>query len=411
MSGPAANTDPVVTGIGVAAPTGIGAEAHWQAVLAGKSGIGRITRFDSTSYPVRLAGQVPGFVAAERIPNRLVPQTDHWTHLGLAATEEALADAVIDPALLPEYEMAVLTASSSGGAEFGQREMEKLYTSGPSWVGAYQAIAWFYAASAGQVSIRYGIKGPCGVLCCEQAGGLDVLGQGRRLIRSGTRVVVAGGTDASMSPYGFTTQLSNGLMSKVDNPVRAYLPFDVDASGYLPGEGGAMLIVEDAGSAAGRDIGPGYGTIAGYAAGFDPPPASPRPSSLGATLRRALDDAKVDASEVDVVFADGAGVAEGDAAEAAAITETFGPRGVPVSVPKMLTGRLYGGGASLDVATALLALRDNVIPHTGSPIRQAPEFEIALVQHQPREVPLRTAVVLARGFGGFNAAIVLRAAS
>ena len=119
-------TRAVVTGLGVVAPTGIGAEAHWLAVLAGKTGIGRISRFDPTPYPVRLAGEVRDFDARERVPGRLVPQTDHWTHMGLAAAEAAFADAGLDPAGLGEYNTAVVTASSSGGTEFGQREIEEL---------------------------------------------------------------------------------------------------------------------------------------------------------------------------------------------------------------------------------------------------------------------------------------------
>ncbi|NRN71013.1 Polyketide chain length factor WhiE-CLF-like [Kibdelosporangium sp. 4NS15] len=401
-------TDPVVTGIGVLAPTGAGVEAHWHAVLAGKSGISRINRFDPTSYPVRFAGQVPGFAAKDHVPGRLIPQTDHWTHLGLAAAAAALADARIDPAELPEYEMAVVTSSSSGGTEFGQHEMERLYLNGPSWVGAYQSIAWFYAATTGQISIRHGMRGPCGVLCCEQAGGLDALGQARRLLRTGSRLVVSGGTDASLCPYGLVAQLTNGHLSTVEDPARAYLPFDAAASGYLPGEGGAILVLESAAGAAARGMGHGYGIIAGYAAGFDPPPGSDRPPALRRTIERALADADVGPADVDVVFADGAGVPEADLAEARALAEVFGPRGVPVTVPKTLTGRLYGGGAALDVATALLSLCDSVIPHTAGPTHLAAGCEIDLVTDQPRDARLNTALVVARGHGGFNAALVLR---
>jgi act minimal PKS chain-length factor (CLF/KS beta) len=399
---------PVVTGLGVVAPTGIGAEAHWRAVLAGKSGISGIDRFDASAYPVRLAGQVPGFAAKERVPGRVIPQTDHWTHLGLAAAEAALADAGVDPAEVPEYEMAVVTSSSSGGTEFGQHEMERLYLNGPSWVGAYQSIAWFYAATTGQISIRHGMRGPCGVVCAEQAGGLDVLGQARRLTRAGSRLVVSGGTDASLCPYGLVAQLSTGHLSTVDDPIRAYVPFDAEASGYLPGEGGAILIVESPESARSRGAGDGYGVIAGYAAGFDPPPGSPRPPVLRRTIEKALADARLAPSDVDVVFADAAGVPERDRTEATALAEVFGPRAVPVTAPKTLTGRLYGGGAALDVATALLALRDGVVPHTVGPTRPAPGCAVDLVLGQPRDLPLRTALVVARGHGGFTSALVLR---
>ncbi|GHF69265.1 actinorhodin polyketide putative beta-ketoacyl synthase 2 [Streptomyces mashuensis] len=396
----------VVTGIGVIAPTGMGTDAHWQAVLAGKPGIGRISRFDPSGYPVRLAGEVPGFVAREALPGRLVPQTDRWTHLALWAARAALDDAGVDPAALPEYAMAVVTSSSSGGTEFGQHEMERLYRKGPSWVGAYQSIAWFYAATTGQISIRHGMRGPCGVLATEQAGGLDAIGQARRVLRDEAELVVTGGTDASLCPYGLTAQLATGRLSTVEDAARAYLPFDVDASGYVPGEGGAILVLRDA---AAVPPGAGYGVVAGYAAGFDPPPGSDRPRVLRRTLERALADAGCAPSDVDVVFADGLAVPAEDLAEARAISEVFGPGGVPVTVPKTLTGRLYGGGSALDAATALLALREGVVPPTAGTSRLAPGCDLDLVTGAPRRSAPRTAVVLARGHGGFASALVLRA--
>ncbi|WP_214410321.1 ketosynthase chain-length factor [Sphaerisporangium fuscum] len=402
---------PVVTGIGVAAPNGLGTQAYWSATLDGKSGIGAITRFEPERYPVRVAGAVSEFDDTEHVPSRLSVQTDHWTHLGLTAAEMALRDAGVDPGELPEYEMAVVTASSSGGTEFGQREIEKLWSQGPGYVGVYQSIAWFYAATTGQISIRHGMRGPCGVLCTEQAGGLDVAAQARRLLRQSARVVVTGGTDASLCPYGLVAQISTGLLSTCDDPERAYLPFDADACGYVPGEGGAMLIVEDRARALGRGARP-YGAIAGYGATFDPRPAPGRParSNLRRAITLALQEAEVEPGEVDVVFADALGVPERDLAEAQAISSVFGPHGVAVTAPKTMTGRLYAGGAALDLATALLAIRDGVIPPTVGTRAAAPAYELDLVRATPRDGPVRNALVLARGHGGFNAALVVTAA-
>ncbi|RSN57815.1 ketosynthase chain-length factor [Actinomadura sp. WAC 06369] len=396
--------DAVVTGIGVVAPNGLGTDAYWDATRAGRSGLGVLARFDPSRYPVRVAGEVPGFSAAERVPGRLIPQTDHWTHLGLAAAEMALADAAADPAGLPEYEMAVVTASSSGGTEFGQREIERLWSRGPRAVGAYQSIAWFYAATTGQISIRHGMRGPCGVVATEQAGGLDALAQARRLLRTGTRLVVTGGTDASLCPYGLTAQTATGKLSTADDPAAAYRPFAADAAGYAPGEGGAMFVLEDAAHAAERGV-VGYGRITGYAATFDPPPGSGRPPTLERAIRAALDDAGAAPAEVDAVFADAVADPELDRAEAAALVAVFGPEGVPVTAPKTLTGRLYAGGASLDVATALLALRDGLVPATAGDY-PCP-YPLDLVRGAPRALPLRRALVVARGHGGFNAALVV----
>jgi act minimal PKS chain-length factor (CLF/KS beta) len=395
---------PVVTGLGIVAPTGIGVEQHWSATLAGHSGISPITRFDASSYPTRVAGQVTGFVARDHLPQRLIVQTDHGTHLALAATELALDDAGLDPGSLPEYDMAVVTASSSGGTEFGQHEIERLWRLGPEHVTAYQSIAWFYAASTGQISIRHGMRGPCGVIASEQAGGLDAIGQARRVLRRDARIVVTGGTDASLCPYGLVAQLTTGLLSRD----AGYAPFAPDADGYLPGEGGSILLLEEPGHATDRGAPRVYGRITGYAATFDPPPGSSRPSGLRRAVHAALTDAGLTPVDIDVVLADGAGVPARDLDESRALVTVFGPYAVPVTVPKTMTGRLYAGG-SLDVATALLAIRDGVIPPTVGVAEVAGAHGIDLVVDAPRERPIRHALVLARGYGGFNAAMVVSA--
>jgi minimal PKS chain-length factor (CLF/KS beta) len=401
--------DVVVSGVGVVAPTGLGAAAHWRSTVEGCSAIGPIRRFDASRYPVRLAGEVPGFRADRHVPDRVLPQTDRWTHLGLAAAALGLADGGVEPEALPPYDMAVVTASSSGGVEFGQREIQSLWSQGSRHVTAYQSIAWFYAATTGQISIRHGMKGACGVLVTEQAGGLDVLAQARRLLRDrDARIVLAGGAEAPLSPYSVTCQLASGWLSTSAEPATAYRPFDTDADGYVPGEGAAMFVVERADSARERGARP-YGEIAGYAATFDPPPGSGRPPTLVRAIRGALEDAGAEPGDVDVVFADAVGVPERDRGEAAALAEVFGPRRVPVTAPKSMTGRLYAGGAALDVATCLLAIRDSLIPPTVGVSAPDPAYGIELVSGRARPAPVRTALVVARGFCGFNAALVVRA--
>ncbi|MET4671399.1 ketosynthase chain-length factor [Streptomyces microflavus] len=396
----------VVTGIGVTAPNGLGTETWWSAVRRGKSGIGPISRFDADRYPALLAGEVPGFVAEDHLPSRLLPQTDRMTRLALAAADEAFADAGVAPERLPEYAAGVVTASSSGGFEFGQRELQALWSKGGRYVSAYQSFAWFYAVNSGQISIRHGLRGPSAVLVSEQAGGLDALAQARRELRRGTRLMVTGGIDSALCPWGWTAQIAGGSLSTSDDPALAYRPFSAEASGHVAGEGGALLILEEESSARERGARV-YGSVAGYAATFDPPPGTGG-SRLRAAAELALADAGLEPGAVDVVFADAAGSVEADRAEAAAITELFGPYGVPVTAPKTMTGRLYSGGASLDVAAALLALRDQVVPPTVNVGRLADDCLLDLVTEAGRELPLATALVLARGRGGFNAATVIR---
>ncbi|MEU8014736.1 ketosynthase chain-length factor [Micromonospora parva] len=396
----------VVTGVGVAAPNGLGRDAFWAATVAGVGGIGPISRFDPSDYPAQLAGEVPGYEAAEHIPSRLMAQTDHMTRLSLTAAQWALADASVDPSALPEFGMGVVTASASGGFEFGHRELEKLWSKGSEHVSAYQSFAWFYAVNTGQISIRHGMRGPTGVLVTEQAGGLDAVAQARRQVRKGVQLVMTGGVDASLCPWGWTAQLANGLLSTGRDPATAFLPFDANASGYVPGEGGAILVLEDADAASRRGAAV-YGVIAGYAATFDPRPDSGRPPGLRRAAEMAVSDAGLTPADIDVVFADGAGVAELDRVEAEAICAVFGPRGVPVTAPKTMTGRLYSGGAALDLVSALLSIRHGVIPPTTNIRQPAEGLRLDLVRDVARETPVRAALVLARGYGGFNAAMVV----
>ncbi|MET8347025.1 ketosynthase chain-length factor [Streptomyces microflavus] len=397
----------VVTGLGITAPNGLGAEAYWDAVRVGKSGIGRITRFDPSQYPARLAGEVPGFTASEHLPSRLMAQTDHMTRLALVATDWALADAGVVPADLPAYSMGVVTASSSGGFEFGQGELQKLWAEGSQYVSAYQSFAWFYAVNSGQISIRNGMKGPSGVVVSDQAGGLDALAQARRQIRKGTSLVVSGSVDASICPWGWVAQLAGGRLATGDDPDSAYVPFDAAAAGHVPGEGGAILIMED--ETAARERGATvYGHIAGYGSTFDPAPGSGRPPGLRKAIELALHDAGLTPADIDVVFADAAAVPELDRAEAEALNAVFGPRGVPVTAPKTMTGRLYSGAAPLDVATAFLAMREGLVPATVN-VEPDPAHGLDLITGQPRVLPVRNALVLARGHGGFNSAVVASA--
>ncbi|MEU5453501.1 ketosynthase chain-length factor [Streptomyces globisporus] len=403
------NAPVVVTGLGVAAPNGLGVEDFWAATRSGKSGIARLTRFDVSGYPAQLGGEVPGFVAEDLLPGRLLPQTDRMTRMALAATDWALADAGVTPGERDSFDMGVVTASSSGGFEFGQGELQKLWSQGSQYVSAYQSFAWFYAVNSGQISIRNGMKGPCGVVVSDQAGGLDAVAQARRQIRKGTPLIVSGAVDASLCPWGWVAQLTSGRLSTRSEPARAYLPFDADASGHVAGEGGAILIMESAAAARARGA-KVYGEIAGYGATTDPAPGSGRPPGLRKAVELALADAGTGPDEVDVVFADAAAVPELDRVEAEALTAVFGTRGVPVTAPKTMTGRLYSGAAPLDLAAALLAMEEGLIPPTVN-VEPVASLGLDLVVGQARTAEVRTALVLARGHGGFNSAVVVRAAA
>ncbi|GAA1991524.1 beta-ketoacyl synthase N-terminal-like domain-containing protein [Kitasatospora viridis] len=402
----------VITGIGVTAPTGLGAAAHWETVLRGENRVDRITLFDPSGYPVTLAGEVPGFAPEDHLDGRLAVQTDRWSWLALAATTEALSDAALDPAELPAASVSATMASSSGGNLFGQRELQRLWSSPARAVGAYQSIAWFYAATVGQVTIRHGLKGHSGVLCSESAGGLDSLAQAARSIRRGSAVVLAGGTESPLSPYALACQLRSGRLSERTDPDRAYRPFDEDADGHVPGEGGAVLVVEELQHALDRGAPHIYGELTGWGAThdgeLDRPGAGGSAHHYGRAMRRALESSGLQPDGVDLVFPDAVGVPAYDRTEAEALRAVFGdaPR-TRVTSQKALTGRLYQGGSALDVATALQSMRYGIVPPVAGVERPAPGCELNFVT-EARRGPLDTVMVNARGFDGFNSSLVLR---
>jgi act minimal PKS chain-length factor (CLF/KS beta) len=400
---------PVVTGIGIVAPNGLGREEYWAATCAGVSGIRAVSRFDVSGYPNQLAGEIAQAEPQAQLPSRLLPQTDHMTRLALMAADGALADAEVRPDTLAALDKGVITAASAGGFEFGQRELQKLWSMGSEHVSAYQSFAWFYAVNTGQISIRHGLKGPSGVLVTDQAGGLDAIAQARRQLRKGSKLIVCGGVDGSICPWGWVAQITSGRLSTSVDPAAAYLPFDARAAGHVPAEGGAILVLEDADDARARGAPKVYGEIAGYASTFDPRAGTGRAPALRRAIENALVDAAVGSAEIDVVFSDAAATPSLDEAEADAIAAVFGDRAVPVTAPKTMTGRMYAGGAALDVATALLAIRDGVIPPTTN-VRPARHYPIELVLGEPRRAHVRAAVVIARGHGGFNSVLVVRAA-
>jgi 3-oxoacyl-(acyl-carrier-protein) synthase len=401
----------VITGLGVVAPSGVTAEEHWSTVTSGTSRLGRISLFDPSGYSTTVAGEVTGLdeLAAE-IPTRLAVQTDRWTWMAFAAVQRALADARLVLDAEDPYRVSVVLASSSGGNQFGQRELQRLWSQPERTVGAYQSIAWFYAATVGQVSIRHQAKGPSSVLVAESAGGLDSLAHAARLIARGTDVVLAGGLEAPLSPYALTCQLGSGRLSTVADPARAYLPFDAAASGYVPGEGGAVLVVEDLGHALARGA-TVYAEIAGWSATHDGvPPGGPDGvphRQYARAMRDAVRNAGLTPSDIDVVIPDAQGVYDHDRAEAEAIRAAFGPVRPPVTSAKSLVGRLYQGGAALDAATAVLAMRAGRIPAHSGTTRPAPGCELDfVVDAGPARVD--AALVAARGYDGYNSAVVLR---
>ncbi|MBO1413832.1 ketosynthase chain-length factor [Streptomyces sp. FH025] len=398
----------VVTGLGVVAPNGVGADAFWKATRQGVSVLDRISREGCTELPLKVAGEVRGFEPTSVIDSRFLVQTDRFTHYAMAAADLAVADAGFRADPEQPYAVGVVTAAGSGGGEFGQRELQQLWGQGPRFVGPYQSIAWFYAASTGQISIRGGYKGPCAVVASDEAGGLDALAHAARSIERGTDAMVVGAAEAPLAPYSMVCQLGYPELSLADRPEAAYLPFTAQACGFAPAEGGAMLLLEDERAARRRGANVraqlvGHGTTFTGASRWEE-----SREGLAAAIRIALDEARIAPEEIDVVFADALGVPAADRAEALALADVLGPtaESVPVTAPKSGTGRAYCGAPMLDVAAAVLAMEDGVLPPTPNVTEVC--HDLALVTGRAHPAELHTALVLSRGLMGSNSALVLR---
>jgi minimal PKS chain-length factor (CLF/KS beta) len=409
MSEPSARRA-AVTGIGVVAPNGTSTESFWKSTQEGISVLDRVTREGCERLPLRVAGEIRDFDAQAAVEERFLVQTDRFTHFAMAAADRALDDAAFGAADLGDapFSVGVVTAAGSGGGEFGQRELQQLWGKGSRFVGPYQSIAWFYAASTGQISIRRGFKGPCSVVAADEAGGLDALAHAARAVRRGTDTIVAGATEAPLAPYSGVCQLGYQELSTEADPDRAYRPFTAQACGFVPAEGGAMLVVEDERTA--RERGARVrALVAGHAATFTG--ASRWEESrygLANAISGALDDAGCAPEEIDAVFADALGVPEADRAEALAIADTLGAHGrrVPVTAPKTGIGRGYCAAPVLDTAAAVLALEHGLVPPTPNVYDICHDLD--LVTTRARAAELRTVLVLSRGLMGSNSALVLR---
>nr|AAP69574.1 putative beta-ketoacyl synthase [Streptomyces griseoflavus] len=385
-----------ITGIDIVSPLGLSREEHWKALLDGCSGLRATQSFDSSRYDNPISGEVPHF-APEGLPKRLLPATDRMTQMSLVAAAGAFDDSGVDTSRVDPLGVGVMTASTAGGYAFGQKELQNLWSKGPRYVSTHQSYAWFYAVNTGQISIRHGCQGHSGVIVADDAGGLDAISFAARRLARGNRVMLTGSVDSTMCPWGRVAHTSTGMLSASTDARAAYLPFDARANGWVNGEGGAHLVLQT--HSDGR-----YAAVLGHGATMDDPRAAPG-TGLVRAIHLALGAARLRPGDISVVFADAAGTREADTAEAAALAEVFGPDSVPVTAPKAATGRMGCGTAALDVATAVLALRDQTIPPTVN-VQADASLGVNLCSVATHH-PLTNVLVLARGVGGFNSALIV----
>jgi 3-oxoacyl-(acyl-carrier-protein) synthase len=400
----------VVTGIGLVTPAGIGRQAVWESMRAGKRAIRPVTRFDASGYPSQLAGEVEGFEATRYMPGRLARKLDPYTQYAVAASRLAMEDGGLELEKVDRERAGVFVGNCFGGWAFTDRELRHLHTQGVKEVSPFQATAWFPAAPQGQISILFGLLGHSKTVCCERASGLASISLAARSIAQGRcDLVLAGGAEAPITPFAYLACATEGVLPGPDtSPEEAYRPFDVDPRGLVPAEGAAFVLLEELEHALARKA-PVYAEVLGFGLANDachPALLPPEERCLSVAMRYALQDAERSSEDVSYVIADGLATREGDLQEASALRKVFGRR-VPVTVPRTLTGHMYGAGGALDVALAALSLTHGEVPPTAGTRSPDAELEVDLVTQAPRRAAIQNVLINGRGSGGLNASMVI----
>ncbi|MGH2667853.1 MAG: beta-ketoacyl-ACP synthase II, partial [bacterium] len=352
----------VITGVGMVSPLGIGNQENWDALIRGTSGIGPITRFDATAYPCRIAGELKGFNPEDWVPKKDVKKMDLFIHYAMAAAELAMRDASWQVPPGEAGRVGVFIGSGIGGLPSIERQHATLLQDGPRRISPFFIVGLIVNMASGQVSIRYGAKGPNQASCTACATGTHAIGDAFEIIKRGDAdVMIAGGCEGVVAPLcvgGFCAM--RALSTRNDDPQGASRPFDKDRDGFVMGEGAGIVILEEVGHAVRRGARI-YAEVAGYGVSGDAFHVS-APSEDGdgpiRVMRNALRDAGVEPSAIDYINAHGTSTPQGDSTETRAIKEVFGPhaRRMAVSSTKSMTGHLLGGSGGLETAITALAV-------------------------------------------------------
>jgi len=417
----------VITGMGIISPYGVGAELLWENVLAGQTALKDLTGFETGHLNRRIGGQLTNFQARDYISPRLARKIDRFSTFGVIASLLALRQA----GLLREnntaiwqgeenggHRVGITVGNNLGGWEFAERELRNLWALGPRDVSPYIAAAWFPAAAQGNISLSFGIKGVGRTFISERASSaLALLHAADALTRGRADIMLAGGTEAPLSPYACLFYEKSGQLSRqaASGSPASYRPFDKDADGLVVGEGAAFFVLERAEDAQARGASI-LAELAGWAStndGFDPVRAAPDGRRYAAAMTRAMERASITPAEVGCIFAAGSALPDEDFSETRALHLALGETAphVPVTAPKAAFGNLFGAAHSLDLALAILALRDGLIPPTLNLDESAPGCDLDYVSQTVRPAKkMSHCLVNARGLGGSNASVVVRKA-
>lgn len=401
----------VITGVGCVSPLGLDVERTWDGLLEGRSGIADIEGFDTTGYASRIAGQCRGFDALTAVEKRKLKEGDRFIHLALAASAMAIGSAHFEPTDEQRERVGTMIGVGLYGIGLVESTLTTLTTRGPGKVSPYFMPAMLANLAPGQVSMKYGFKGPSYTHTSACASGAHAIADAARLIRSGEiDAAVAGGAEAAVTPLGVAGFCAlRALSTRNDEPERASRPFDVARDGFVIAEGAGVLLLEERQAAISRGA-PIVAELLGSGASSDAYHLTkPAPDGEGAAraMRLALEDARVDPERVDYVNAHGTSTGFGDLQECRAIRAAIGAPWV--SSTKSMTGHLLGAAGGLEAVICAMALRDGRVPPTINLDHVDPEIAelgLDLVPHTARERSLSVVLSNSFGFGGTNCALV-----
>ena len=404
----------VITGMGVLTPLGCELEVFWQNLLAGRSGIRPVTRFDTTDFDCKIGGEVKDFKPEDFMPIKETRRTDRFTQFAVGAARKAVADSGIDITNLDADRVGVLIGSGIGGMETIEDQVGTLLQKGPHRVSPFMIPMLIINMASGYVSMLLGAKGPNLAVVSACATATHALGEAARaIVHNDADIMIAGGTEAAITKMGYAGFCAMKAMStRNSEPERASRPFDAQRDGFVMGEGAGVCILESLEHARKRHA-KIYCEIAGYGITGDAYHMSaPAPEGEGAarSMAMALRHAKLNPDEIDYLNAHGTSTPVGDKCETQAIKTVFGPHAkkLAVSSTKSMTGHLLGAAGAVETAVCALAIRDNIVPPTINYENPDPECDLDYVPNKARQITVRACVNNSLGFGGHNATLIVR---
>ena len=404
----------VVTGIGLVSSLGIGTEANWRSLTAGTSGVSTITKFDASAFATRIASEVKGFDPLQFIEKRDIKKMDVFIQYAIAASQFAMDDAAlrVTPDLAPR--IGVFIASGIGGFTTIEREHKALLEGGPRKISPFFIPSAIINLASGQVSIRFGAKGPNSATCTACSASAHAIGDSYEIIRRGAAdVMIAGGSEAAITPMGIGGfGALRALSTRNSEPHRASRPFDKDRDGFIVGEGAGVLILEELAGARARGARI-YAELVGYGMSADAFHIT-APSDDGdgpfRVMGAALESAGITPAQVDYINAHGTSTPHGDKVETIAIKRCFGDRAkkLAVSSTKSMTGHLLGAAGGLEAGITVLAVHHQIAPPTINLDHPDESCDLDYVANTSRKLAIEYALSNSFGFGGTNAALLFK---